>query len=525
MNGFRTGFSLEFNGDRKVKRFSNNLKLTVGNKTVLWNRIMKEVKEERVAGPFDEPLFEFFIQSPIGLVPKDGGKQTRLIFHLSHPRAEPEFSVNGNIPKDKCTVKYNDFDAAILRCLEEGRNCALAKSDMKSAFRHLCLKVEDFCLLVFKAEDPETGEVKWFCDKTLPFRSSISCALFQEFSDCVAHLVKYRTKKVTVNYLDDYLFCSILKSFCSQQVSIFLAVCQEINFPVSMEKTVWAASAMIFLGLLINTVTQTVSIPTEKIEKAKDLLLSILAKKKVTVHELQKITGTLNFLCRAVVPGRAFARRLYTKFNSSMKKYHHIRITKDLRDDLQMWMKFLNHPSAYSRPFLDFRNVLSAEEIQFHSDASGRIGYGVICQNSWMMGLWDQQFLVKHKPSIEFLELFTVTAGVLQWIHRFSNQRVTLFCDNQAVCYMINKNSSSCKNCMNLIRLIVLESICQNVRIFAKYIHTKSNGMADSLSRGQLSRFYKLAPKMVDQFPTMILDKLWLLDKVWVTTPHMKISQ
>ena len=43
-----------------------NLKLTVGNETILWNKVMKEVKAKRYAGPFTED----FIQSPIGLVPK-----------------------------------------------------------------------------------------------------------------------------------------------------------------------------------------------------------------------------------------------------------------------------------------------------------------------------------------------------------------------------------------------------------------------------------------------------------------------
>ena len=72
-----------------VRRLSPNLKLRVSNVTVLWNKVMKEVKAKRYAGSFamDNPPFEYFIQSPIGLVPKDGGKATKLIFHLSYPRS------------------------------------------------------------------------------------------------------------------------------------------------------------------------------------------------------------------------------------------------------------------------------------------------------------------------------------------------------------------------------------------------------------------------------------------------------
>ena len=50
----------------------------------MWCKLMKEVGLGRVAGPFDTIPFNYFIQSPIGLVPKDGGLETRPIFHLSH---------------------------------------------------------------------------------------------------------------------------------------------------------------------------------------------------------------------------------------------------------------------------------------------------------------------------------------------------------------------------------------------------------------------------------------------------------
>ena len=115
----------------------------MGSPTILWNKVIKEVKLKRYAGPYSKPPYEHYIQSPIGLVPKNDGKEMHLIFHLSYPRQEGKkgrkLSVNGNMPKHKCKVKYCDFDMAILRCLEEGVGCKVSKSDMKSAFRNLGL--------------------------------------------------------------------------------------------------------------------------------------------------------------------------------------------------------------------------------------------------------------------------------------------------------------------------------------------------------------------------------------------------
>ena len=54
-------------------------------------------------------------------------------------------------------------------------------------------------------------------------------------------------------------------------------VCNEISFPVSMEKTFWASTVLVFLGLLIDTVNKYISIPVDKIYKAVQLIEEILA--------------------------------------------------------------------------------------------------------------------------------------------------------------------------------------------------------------------------------------------------------
>ena len=87
IQGFKDGFDIGYRGPIEgIKRYSPNLKLNVGSPVVLWNKIMKEVRLKRFAGPFDKVPFDSFIQSPVGLVPKSN-EDMRLIFHLSYPRS------------------------------------------------------------------------------------------------------------------------------------------------------------------------------------------------------------------------------------------------------------------------------------------------------------------------------------------------------------------------------------------------------------------------------------------------------
>ena len=523
VDGFKSGFSLKYQGNLEGQhRTAPNLKLRIGNKTELWNKVMNEVELGRFARLFEFPPFKHFVQSPIGLVPKDKGLKTRLIFHLSYPRDRD--SVNSGIPYSECTVKYPDFDEAVKLCLQEGVGCSIGKSDMSSAFRHIPMARDQWWLLVMKAEHPSTGKSMYFIDKCLPFGSSINCAIFQAVSDAITWIVKFKTKKENVNYLDDYLFAAALKAFCDQQMKIFLEVCQEIQFPVVLEKTFWGTPRVTFLGMLLDTIRQVICIPMDKLIKASNWVDYFLNKKnkKVTVLEFQKLCGILNFLCKCLVPGRAFVRILYvdtTRNGKVLKPHHHIKITEENKLDLLVWKQFLLHPDSHIyRPFMESVSM-NATQIDMFSDTSGnfKLGFGAFCGTEWTFGQQDSAFCSKYEPSIEYLELFGVLVGILNWIKLFRNRRIILFCDNQAVVNMINNSALCCKNCMVLIRLLTTESILQNVRVFAKYVPTGDNGKADALSRLDLDRFWRLScDDNMNPCPSAVPEAVWPVSKIWM---------
>ena len=116
--GSELDFTWGYNGPSKVKQCAPNLTLQVDSELELWNKVMKEVSLGRYAGPYQEIPFKYYIQSPIGLVPKDNGKSTRMIFHLSYPKGSDGTSVNDNILHELCKVKYPDFSDAIRLCIQ-----------------------------------------------------------------------------------------------------------------------------------------------------------------------------------------------------------------------------------------------------------------------------------------------------------------------------------------------------------------------------------------------------------------------
>ena len=186
------------------------------------------------------------------------------------------------------------------------------------------------------------------------------------------------------------------------------------------------------------------AIPEDKRRKAINLLNQFIAKKKATIKELQTLSGYLNFLNKAIYPGRAFMRRMYSKYASiwnnkidrkSRKKsvqgfrykpYHHIKLDKEFKVDCKLWLTFLQAEDlrfVVNRPMLDISKFVTSADISFYSDTSvvKNLGYGCVFANRWLFGAWEENLIDNFKPSIEFLELFALCAGLFTWKESLSD--------------------------------------------------------------------------------------------------------
>ena len=545
VDGFRNGFALGYQGPENRQDESDTIPFReVGSKEEMWEKLMSEVELGRYAGPFESIPYKNFAQSPIGLVPKKGNK-TRLIFHLSFDfKSNP--SINSCTPKDICSVKYNDLDDAVRICLWKIKNrrnrqdklwtgkdqIFFGKTDLSSAFRMIPTLPAHWKWMIMKAVDPETGKTMFFVDKCLPFGSSISWSHFQHLSNALRHLLQHITgrKDIVINYLDDFLFISMEKGDCDMLIQEFLNLCKRLGVLVADKKTEWSDLRMVFLGILLDGENHVLSIPEEKRIKAIKLLNLFIGRRKATVKELQKLSGYLNFLTRVIFPGRTFTRRMYAKFSKTlndkkMKSYYHIKLDQEFKEDCRTWLEFLDKDQIklqVCRPWLDMDKNYAASELKFFTDASARTengGMGGIYEDQWIMGQWNKDFLADKKPSIEFLELFALCAGFLTWANRLKDKRFTVFCDNQAVVNMVNNLSSSCKNCMRLLRIIVKLSLNNKFRVFTKYVSSADNDLSDALSRNQLDWFFSICEEKqipVKKNTESLPPEIWPPEKYWI---------
>ena len=105
----------------------------------------------------------------------------------------------------------------------------------------------------------------------MPFGASISCAVFQAFSDALAHILNHWNKEdgleelcLLTNYLDDFLFISYEKEVCDRFVFKFIKLCNMVGCPIAEEKTEWGCSRIVFLGILLDGKQFYLAVPDDK---------------------------------------------------------------------------------------------------------------------------------------------------------------------------------------------------------------------------------------------------------------------
>ena len=226
------------------------------------------------------------------------------------------------------------------------------------------------------------------------------------------------------------------------------------------------------------------------------------------MREIQPLCSFLNFLNKAIYPGRAFLRRMYAKYapicksikgddkkaKPMLKPHHHIRTDSKFKSDCRTWITFLSDSDlkrVVNRPMQDITDQINAKDISFFTDASAgkSLGFGCVYGNKWFNGKWEENFIKDYQPSIEFLELYALTAALITWQKQLSNCKIILLCDNQAIIQMVNNLSSKCKHCMYLIRLITLNGLLYNRCVCVVYIKSAENVFSYALSRLDMIRF------------------------------------
>ena len=480
IRGFTSGFDVGFRGSVLSNTDVTNMSSCFDYPQVVSDYLKTEVEEGRMCGPFSSLPFCSFQLNKIGVVEKRTPGKFRIICDLSSPKGN---SINDGIDDSFAKVTYASLADAIHLITMCGPHPYMSKLDIKAAFRLLPIKKDQHHLFCVKWKG------MYYYDKFLAMGCRSACRLFEKFSTALEHIARRKIKHMC-HYLDDYFMVNPTNIGGHGDVKHFESVCKYTGTPLEHTKTVWPTQCLEYTGLELDTRTEEVRLPPDKLYTCKQLVHHLLTHRTCTLKVLQQALGHLSHACTAIIPGRAFLRRLYYLTVGVAKPYHFVTITKEYHEDLVIWGRFLD----------DYNGVSLYREAMFigsgthhiYSDAAQSLGCGAFFDGHWFSIPWPSEWW-KHQ-NITLLELTPIVLAVESWCRYLKNSYVILHTDNEALHYCINKQTSKEPLVMSLIRRLVIAGLQSNIQIRAEFVPGTSNSLADALSRLQVQRFQQLCP-------------------------------
>ena len=162
--------------------------------------------------------------------------------------------------------------------------------------------------------------------------------MFQRILNMVRFIMRQEGHSIW-NYIDDFLCVSvpskIVKTFTRLQ-----SLLSELGLSISTKKLVPPSTRVTCLGIVVDTVEFSTSIPVEKLQVIKDMCNQWGTKAICTRKELQSLLGSLLYVAKCVKYARFFLNRMLALLHGNTGSKI-IKITKEFKQDLNWFQRFL----------------------------------------------------------------------------------------------------------------------------------------------------------------------------------------
>ena len=427
--------------------------------------VLEEIQLENYVIVKNEPG----IVSALGAIPESGSSGVRLIHDCSMPKGK-----GFNMYSEINHFKFQTLDDAI-KLLQPGY--FMAKIDLKSAYRSVPIHPSNYAGTGLKWKF-KGNKVKftYFVDTRLLFGGKRSPEIFNRLTQAVRSIMAKKGYNAVVVYLDDFLVIGETKEACPAAFDALLSLLQNLGFKISWSKVQGPVQRLIFLGVLLDTVQCTMSLPEAKLMALLNFLLEFSLRVRASKRQLQVLAGKLNWACQVVYGGRTFLRRILDRINQLNSLNAKVKFNKEFYADLSWWISFL---SLFNGKCL-FLQKLPTTDVQTDAcpTAAGVFFHGDWLYHSFVLDTPEVRYL-----HINFKEVLAIILAAKRWGKLWSNTHVIIQSDNTTAVSIINKGTTGNPIIMRYLRELFWLSAVYNVRITATYLPGCMNFIADAISR------------------------------------------
>ena len=177
-----------------------------------------------------------------------------------------------------------------------GPGALMAKFDVESAYHNVAMRPDERYLFGMRGRD------FFLIDLALPFDLCPAPFIFNSIADMVEWIVRVNyAVRYLLHYLDDFLSLGPAgSSTCADSVMVARSVFSRLGLPLHPSKCEGPSPVLIFLGIELNSLTQTACLPHDKLVGTLELLYQWAPKKLCSRKELESLIGSLHHVTKVV---------------------------------------------------------------------------------------------------------------------------------------------------------------------------------------------------------------------------------
>ena len=474
------GFPIDFDRKKKLSHeLGKNHKGARDYPEFVRKFIQKECQEGRIIGPFkNNPLSVPLQVSPINTVPKSSEDERRMIVDLSWPKG---LSVNDGISKDfymgeVIDLHYASVEEVCRMVLEIGPGAVIYKRDLRHAYRQISVDPRDFCYLGYFWED------EYFFDTTLAMGQRNAAMACSRVTKGVMYIHGEEGHKGT-SYLDDLIGVSH-PDYGTVAYESLGQLLEDLGLMENMGKACPPSTIQLVLGVEIDTVKGTISVPDERLREIIELLGEWQGKAYTKKVKLQSLIGKLQFVTKYVRQSRVFLNRMLETLRA-MKEKESIKLTQSFQKDVRWWLLFIEkfNGVSYIPPI-----IWTEPDVVLSTDSSLK-GCGGICHYQYFHSSYPVWILDQSLP-IHKLEMLSVLIAIRFWGSHCTGSKVQIFCDNEPVVRVINSSKTKDEFLSTCLRELWLVVSTYGFELRCVHLPGVDNRVADWLSRWDMHPQY-----------------------------------
>ena len=476
------GFPLDFNKNSKLDYdVRRNHKGARDFADFIKKYLARESEQMRVVGPFRKnPLSVPLMVSPMNSVPKANDDERRVIVDLSWPHGS---SINDGISKDVylgeiIDLHYASVEDVCQMVLQMGVGSLIYKRDLRRAYRQIPVDPGDYCYLGYCWNE------EFYFDTVLCMGQRNAAMACSRVTKAVMHMHENAGHAGT-SYLDDLIGVSPADEAVEAYDGLGELLLQ-LGLFENFVKACPPATIQIVLGVLIDTVNGTISVPSDKMEDINSLLIVWRKKRKTNKVDLQALIGKLQFVSKCVRQSRIFVNRLLETLRSFSSDNIRIKLTDSFKKDIRWWWLFMGEFNGVSFiPPL----VWHEPDVTFSTDSCLK-GCGGICNREYFHMSYPEHLLSRDLP-IHALEMPAVLVAIRFWGKYCVGGKIQIYCDNESVVKVLNSSKTKDDFMGSCLREIWLEVSKCGFEMRAIHLPGVENRVADWLSRWDLHEKYQ----------------------------------